>query len=74
MEARDDAEVSTEFRGRAFGVRIIERRDAPNDAVLIISEDDGIWQPHGEAFDASWIDDLVKHLTLAKLACKITLK
>ena len=66
--------MSTEFRGEMFGIRIIERPGVPNDAVLIICEDDGNWFPKGEPFDAGWIDDLVKHLLLAKLACKITFK
>lgn len=66
--------MSTEFRGKLFGVLLIERRDAPNDAVQILAEDDGNWFTVGEPFDAAWIDDLVKHLTLAKLAAKITFK
>ncbi len=64
--------MSAEFRGDVFGIRIIERPDAPNDAVLILCEDDGNWFPKGQPFDAAWIDDLVKHLLLAKCACKIT--
>lgn len=61
-----------EIKGTCFGVRIIERPDVPNDAVLILCEDDGNWFPKGEPFDAGWIDDLVRQLVAAKKVAKIT--
>lgn len=63
-----------EFRGRQFGIRLIDRPDCPNDAVQIISEDDGHWHDHGNQFDASWIDDLIQALRVAQQSAKVNFK
>lgn len=60
-----------EIKGECFGIRIIKREDAPNDAVQILCEDDGNWFEKGEMFDAGWIDDLIEQLIAAKKVAKI---
>lgn len=60
--------------GEQFGVRVVRRNDAPNDAVQIISEDDGNWFEHGNQFDAGWIDDLISVLRAAQKDAKVTFK
>lgn len=64
--------MSQEIKGACFGIRIIERADCPNDAVLLLCEDDGNWFPKGQPFDAGWIDDLVKQLISARKVAKVT--
>lgn len=61
-----------EIKGSLFGIKIIERADCPNDAVLLMVEDDGNWFENGQPFDAGWIDDLVAQLIAAKKVAKIT--
>lgn len=58
--------------GEQFGVCIIKRPKAPNDAVQIISGDDGNWFPHGGEFDAAWIDDMIDVLKAAKPHARVT--
>jgi hypothetical protein len=57
--------------GQCFGIRIITRPECPNDAVLLMVEDDGNWFPKGDPFDAGWIDDLVAQLIAAKKIAKV---
>lgn len=64
----------SECRGKQFGVRIVKRKGAPNDAVQIISEDDDNWFDHGYQFDAGWLDDLIEVLQMAKKMAKVTFR
>ena len=60
------------LQGECFGIEIVERPDAPNDAVQILVEDDGNWFDVGQPFDAGWIDDLVRQLLAAKKVAKVS--
>jgi hypothetical protein len=57
--------------GKQFGVKVIRRPDCPNDAVQIITEDDGNWFDKGQPFDAGWIEDLIGSLRAAQAIAKV---
>lgn len=66
--ARDGVRLT----GEQFGVRIVKRSNCPNDAVQLISGDDGNWFEHGGEFDAAWIDDMIEVLRAAQKLTRVT--